>query len=69
VSEAVDEDTDNRYEGGDREGLSVNTQKTSKTLFPQLSGGEKWASALDHKLGPFLGEVDIVEYGGRDVQE
>nr|XP_019048353.1 hypothetical protein I302_02124 [Kwoniella bestiolae CBS 10118]OCF27283.1 hypothetical protein I302_02124 [Kwoniella bestiolae CBS 10118] len=39
-----------------------------KQFFPQKTQDEKWAEGLDHKLGPLLGEVDLVDYGGRDVE-
>jgi acetoin utilization deacetylase AcuC-like enzyme len=64
-----DEDGDNRYEGGDREGMSTHHGRSTKTAFPQKTGDEKWESALDTKLKPLLETVDVVEYGGRDVQE
>jgi len=65
--EGLDEDTDNRYEGGDRD-VQANQGK-SKTAFPQKTGDERWELSLDHKLEPLLGPVDLVEYGGRDLQE
>lgn len=33
------------------------------------SGDEKWEENLESKLKPLLGEVDVVEYGGRDIDE
>lgn len=64
-----DEDGDNRYGGGDREGTSTYHGRSTKTAFPQMTGDEKWESTLDTKLRPLLEPVDVVEYGGRDVQE
>ena len=68
-SNGLDEDTDNRYEGGDRDGLQQANQGRTRTAFPQKTGDERWESSLDHKLDPLLGPVDVVEYGGRDLQE
>jgi len=67
--EGLDEDADNRYEGGDRDVQVNQGQGKSKTAFPQKTGDERWELSLDHKLEPLLGPVDVVEYGGRDLQE
>ena len=40
-----------------------------KTPFPLKSQSEKWEETLDWKIKPLLGNVDVVEYGGRDVEE
>jgi hypothetical protein len=39
--------------------------------FPTKTNDEKWESSLDYKLRPVLfpGEVDVAEYGGRDIDE
>ena len=60
-----DEDPDSRY-NDDRE---QRQREPSKTRFPQKTGDEKWQANLDYKLKPLLEEVDMVEYGGRDLQE
>lgn len=62
-----DEDADNRYDGGDRDAHA--NQGKSRTTFPQKTHDERWELSLDHKLEPLLGPVDVVEYGGRDLQE
>lgn len=62
--EAMDEDAEPRF-NEDRDARSRDT----KPKFPQKTGDEKWENNLDTKLKPLLGEVDIVEFGGRDMQE
>ncbi len=44
-------------------------QAPRRNLFPPKSQEEKWAEVLDTKIKPLLGEVDVVEYGGRDIEE
>lgn len=63
--EAVDEDAEPRYHD-DRE---QRQRDQTRSKFPQKTGDEKWQANLDYKLKPLLEEVDIVEYGGRDLQE
>jgi hypothetical protein len=33
------------------------------------STDERWEESLDWKLAPLIGEYDVVDYGGRDVEE
>ncbi|WWD22896.1 hypothetical protein CI109_107391 [Kwoniella shandongensis] len=37
-------------------------------IFPQKTQEEKWVESLDLKIKPLLGEVDIADYGGRDLE-
>lgn len=62
---AADEDTDPRYneEGEGR------PREQSRSKFPQRTADEKWETNLDYKLKPLLEEVDMIEYGGRDLLE
>lgn len=60
------------HEDGDGAGGSERrnaTRQTKRVGFPTKTGDEKWESALDHKLRPLLGDVDVTEYGGRDLDE
>ncbi|OCF43077.1 hypothetical protein I317_03046 [Kwoniella heveanensis CBS 569] len=43
-------------------------QQKRTSFFPQKTQEEKWIDGLEVKLRPLLGEVDVVEYGGRDVE-
>ncbi|WWC97408.1 hypothetical protein V866_004287 [Kwoniella sp. B9012] len=43
-------------------------EQGKKQFFPQKTQDEKWAEGLDHKLKPLLEDVDVVDYGGRDVE-
>lgn len=63
-----DDDAEGRYDG-DRDGHRQEGQSSKKTLFPQRSIDEKWEANIDARLKPLLGPVDVVEYGGRDLQE
>lgn len=44
-------------------------QAPKKSLFPARSQDERWEVTLDGKIKPFLGVVDVAEYGGRDIEE
>lgn len=62
--ENLDEDAEPRF-NDDRDARP----RDSKPKFPQKTNDEKWESNLDTKLKPLLGDVDLVEYGARDMQE
>jgi hypothetical protein len=61
------DDADNR----EREMEEEKTQQRErpKKLIGQKTADEKWEETLDHKIRPLLEAVDVVEYGGRDVEE
>lgn len=61
--EGGDEDSDARHVE-DRE-----FRPSAKVKFPQKTGDEKWEGNLDTKIKPLIGEYDLAEYGGRDLQE
>jgi hypothetical protein len=64
----VDEDAEGRYD--DREGHTQEySHSTRRQNFPQRSADEKWEANLDARIKPLLGPVDVVEYGGKDLQE
>ncbi len=44
-------------------------QAPRKQLFPPKSQDEKWEEVLDGKLKPLLGDIDVTDYGGRDIEE
>lgn len=71
-----DEEGDRRGNNNevDREGGSGgargSTRKSHQApLFPPKTLDEKWEQALDMKLKPIFGEVDVGDYGGRDIDE
>ncbi|WWC85480.1 uncharacterized protein L201_000344 [Kwoniella dendrophila CBS 6074] len=43
-------------------------EQGKKQFFPQKTQDEKWAEGLDTKIKPLLEDVDVAEYGGRDVE-
>jgi hypothetical protein len=62
---AGDEDDEDRRDRD--EGLS--RPEKERTTTSGKSGDEKWEENLESKLKPLLGEVDVGEYGGRDIDE
>ncbi|WVR03221.1 hypothetical protein IAU60_000212 [Kwoniella sp. DSM 27419] len=70
-----DEDRETRdADDRDREAKPTNgggggvQQQKRTSFFPQKTQDEKWVEGLEIKIKPLLGEVDIVEYGGRDPE-
>ncbi|RXK40727.1 hypothetical protein M231_01979 [Tremella mesenterica] len=43
--------------------------KLHDRLAPKRSSDERWVESLETKLKPLLGEVNVTEYGGRDLEE
>lgn len=52
---------------GRREGESKSNRERGRGR--GQSQEERWEEYLDYKLGPMVGEVDVVEYGGKDMEE
>ena len=44
-------------------------QSSRKSLFPPKSPDERWVEVLDSRLKPLLGQVDVTDYCGRDIEE
>lgn len=63
--EVADEDADLRG----REDRDTVQRDAPRPRFPQKTGDEKWEQGLEYKLKPLLEEVDLAEYGGRDLLE
>ena len=67
--EPRDEDLDTRETHDEGKVESREKQPQKRILFPVKTADEKWEEGLDSKLSPLLGEVDVVDYGGRDIDE
>ena len=63
------EDVDLR-EGEDGGRAEVKERQSSrKSLFPPKSPDERWVEVQDSRSKPLLGQVDVTDYCGRDVEE
>jgi hypothetical protein len=74
--EKADAEERERERDGDREqrepeaeGDKSGGRERPKKVFAQKSNDEKWSESLDHKIRPLIDAVDVVDYGGRDIEE
>jgi len=63
------DDEEDRKESPVKEGRDGREGKEGKKLFAQKSNDEKWLEGMEMRLKPLLEEVDVAEYGGRDIEE
>lgn len=66
-----DEGDGDKRDGGDERELkrSTGSGSTRKVAFPQKSAEDKWEDGLDTKLRSVLGEGDVADFGGRNIDE
>lgn len=64
-----DRERDRDQREPEAEGDKGGGRERSKKVFAQKSNDEKWSESLDHKIRPLIDAVDVVDYGGRDIEE